>query len=117
MYVRAGSCTFINKRTADDIWKNLFEFPLIETIHTLTEGEFYALPEFQNLFAGEEPVIRSVCRNVKHVLSHRVIYANFYEILLPEHTHSFSCYQKILVSELGHYAVPRLIHRFIEKYI
>jgi A/G-specific adenine glycosylase len=117
MYVRTGAYTFINKRTADDIWKNLFEFPLLETTHTLTEEELYALPEFQNLFKGEKPVIRSVCRNVKHVLSHRVIYANFYEILLPEHTQSFSDYRKIPVSELGHYAVSRLIHRFIEKYI
>lgn len=30
IYVRAGACTFINKRTGNDIWKNLFELPLID---------------------------------------------------------------------------------------
>ncbi|MDR2859924.1 MAG: A/G-specific adenine glycosylase [Mediterranea sp.] len=118
IYVRAGAYTFITKRIADDIWKNLYEFPLIETAHALSEEEFYALPEFQTLFVGnEKPIVRSVCRNVKHVLSHRVIYVNFYEVVLPEHTESFSSYRKILIAELEHYAVSRLIHSFIEKYI
>ena len=85
IYVRAGACTFINKRTGNDIWKNLFELPLIETASSVTEEELLALPEFIKLFDKEEvPVVRSICRNVKHVLSHRVLYANFYEVVLPE---------------------------------
>ena len=76
IYVRAGACTFINKRTGNDIWKNLFELPLIETASSVTEEELLALPEFIKLFDKEEvPVVRSICRNVKHVLSHRVLYA------------------------------------------
>ena len=93
IYVRAGACTFINKRTGNDIWKNLFELPLIETASSVTEEELLALPEFIKLFDKEEvPVVRSICRNVKHVLSHRVLYANFYEVVLPEKTKSFSSY-------------------------
>ena len=119
IYVRAGAYTFINKRTADDIWKNLFELPLIETSVALSEEEFLALPEFRELVAeGEKPVVvRSVCREVKHVLSHRVIYANFYEVTLPAESASFGNYRKIKAEELGQYAVPRLVHAFIEKYV
>ena len=118
IYVRAGAHTFINKRTDNDIWKNLFELPLIETSSSLPEEEFLALPEFQTLFApGEHPVVRPVCREVKHILSHRVIYANFYEVILPEGTASFGKFQKIKAEELERYAVSRLVHAFIEKYI
>ena len=119
IYVRAGAYTFINKRTADDIWKNLFELPLIDTSVALSEEEFLALPEFRELVAeGEKPVVvRSVCREVKHVLSHRVIYANFYEVTLPAESASFGNYRKIKAEELGQYAVPRLVHAFIEKYV
>ena len=107
IYVRAGACTFINKRTGNDIWKNLFELPLIETASSVTEEELLALPEFIKLFDKEEvPVVRSICRNVKHVLSHRVLYANFYEVVLPEKTKSFSSYLKIKTNELEQYAVP-----------
>lgn len=118
IYVRAGAYTFINKRTGNDIWKNLFEFPLIETAEAVTEEALLAHPEFAKLFAEKErPVVRSICRNVKHVLSHRVLYANFYEVTLPEETNSFSSYQKVRVDELEQYAVPKLIHTFLEKYV
>ena len=118
VYAHTNTYTFINKRTGDDIWKNLFELPLIETVESVTEEEFLALPDFTKLFAsGETPVVHSVCRDVKHVLSHRVLYANFYEVSLPEDTLSFSSFQKVRTEELGQYAVPRLIHAFLEKYV
>lgn len=118
IYVRMGAYTLINKRTGNDIWKNLFEFPLIETPEAVSEEEFPALPEFRAMFAeGETPIIGLVCRDVKHVLSHRVIYANFYMVDLPENSQSFTSYQKIKADELEQYAVSRLVHAFIEKYI
>lgn len=118
IYVRMGAYTLINKRTGNDIWKNLFEFPLIETPEAVSEEEFPALPEFRAMFAeGETPIIRLVCRDVKHILSHRVIYANFYMVDLPENSQSFTSYQKIKADELEQYAVSRLVHAFIEKYI
>lgn len=111
IYVRMGAYTLINKRTGNDIWKNLFEFPLIETPEAVSEEEFPALPEFRAMFAeGETPIIRLVCRDVKHILSHRVIYANFYMVDLPENSQSFTSYQKIKADELEQYAVSRLVH-------
>lgn len=117
IYVRAGAYTYINKRTGDDIWKNLFELPLIETDRELSEAEFLGLPQFRELFVeGEVPQVRTLCRGVKHVLSHRVIYANFYEVALPEDSHSFASYLRVPSADLGQYAVPKLIHAFLEKY-
>ena len=115
IYVRAGAYTFINKRTGNDIWKNLFELPLIETPTALSEEEFLALPEFRTFFAsGEVPVVRSVCREVKHVLSHRVIYANLYEVTLSENLTSFGDFQKIKVEELEQYAISRLVQTLLQ---
>lgn len=117
IYVRAGAYTYINKRTGDDIWKNLFELPLIEADRELSEAEFLGLPQFRELFVeGEVPQVRTLCRGVKHVLSHRVIYANFYEVALPEDSHSFASYRRVPSADLGQYAVPKLIHAFLEKY-
>lgn len=114
IYVRAGAYTYINKRTANDIWKNLFELPLVETPVPLSEEEFIALPDFRNLLAPEDrPAIRSVCRDVKHVLSHRIIYANFYEVTLPEESASFSSFQKIRSEDLEQYAVSSLVKTLV----
>lgn len=118
IYVCMGACTLIHKRTGNDIWKNLFELPLIETEKDLSEEEFLAYPPFRSLFApGEVPAVRPVIRNVKHVLSHRVIYAHFYEVSLPENSRSFPGFQRIVAEDLERYAVPRLIHAFLEKYV
>lgn len=118
IYVRMGACTFIRKRTEDDIWMNLFELPLVETERDLTEEEFLALPAFRSLFAeGEVPVVRLLRRNVKHVLSHRVIYTNFYEVVLPEGSCSFAGYRLVRAEDLGQYPVSRLVHAFLEKYL
>ncbi|MEY8719912.1 A/G-specific adenine glycosylase [Bacteroides stercorirosoris] len=118
IYVRMGACTYLRKRTGDDIWKNLFELPLIETTVPVPEGTFRELPEVRALFAdGEVPALRLVCGNVKHVLSHRVIYTNFYEVALPENSASFSAFQRVKTEDLGQYAVSRLVHAFLEKYL
>lgn len=118
IYVRMGACTFIHKRTGEDIWKNLFELPLVETDRDLPEEEFLASAPFRALFAeGETPVVRSVLRNVRHVLSHRVIHTNFYEVALPENSRSFSGYQRIAAEDLERYPVSRLVHAFLEKYV
>ena len=91
------------------------ELPLIETPVALSEEEFLALPEFRSLIAsGENPVIRLVCRGVKHVLSHRVIYANLYEVALPEDTKSFASFQRIRLEELDKYAISKLVQTLIQ---
>lgn len=116
LYVSSGAYTFIHKRTGNDIWKNLFEFPLIETPRALSVEEFVQLPAFRMLLAeGEEPQVSLVQGQVKQVLSHRIIYADFYKITLPENSLSFAGFQRIKQSELDHYAVPRLIARFLEN--
>ena len=113
-----GAYTFLNKRTGKDIWKNLFELPLIETEQVMEEKELISNSEFQQLFAKDEkPSIRCLCKNVKHVLSHRIIYANFYEVILPENSSSLSSFQKVEIADIERYAVPRLIHSFFEKYL
>ena len=118
IYVRMGACTYLHKRTGNDIWKNLFELPLIETDAPVSEDEFGKLPQVCALFAdGEAPALRLVYGNVKHVLSHRVIYANFYEVVLPENSTSFSTFQRVKTEDLERYVVSRLVHAFLEKYL
>lgn len=113
IYVRMGAHTFIQKRSGNDIWKNLYELPLIETEQEQTEEEFYTSPRFRELLAeGEQPAVRLVQKGVKHVLSHRVIYANFYEVILPENSTSFANYQKIRIEDLHNFAVSRLVNQF-----
>ncbi len=49
IYVRMGAYTFIHKRSGNDIWKNLYEPPLVETDREWTEEELYASPQFRGM--------------------------------------------------------------------
>ncbi|NDV60282.1 A/G-specific adenine glycosylase [Bacteroides sp. 519] len=115
IYVRAGGCTFIKKRTGNDIWKNLFEFPLIETPEQISEEELYSSPEFQSLVGSDHLSVKLLLGNVKHVLSHRIIFANFYQVDLPDGKTLSNDYIRIKQEELEGYAISRLTQIFLEK--
>lgn len=81
LYIHGQGMTLLFKRTGNDIWRNLYEFPLIETERAVTWEELSGMAVFQELFDGIEKV--EITREYvakKHVLSHRVIYPVFYEI-------------------------------------
>ena len=113
IYVRTGRCTFIRKRTGNDIWKNLYEPLLIETDTDLSEN---ASVFEQKLFGvlGETPwrFLRPLKQGVKHVLSHRVIHANFYEVVLPDDFDALEGYQKVAEEDLHKFAVSNLVYQF-----
>ena len=114
IFVQMGDETLIHKRVADDIWKNLYEFPLIETDRAVSEEEFYSLPQLHEMISpNDKPVFKLVQKGVKHILSHRIIYANFYEVDLPKGSESFKSYHKIKINDIHKFAVSRLINQFL----
>lgn len=71
----------LRKRTGNDIWRNLYELPLIEADHQLSVDELLLAPELEGLGANVKPVVRPLQIGVKHVLSHQIIHADFYEMI------------------------------------
>lgn len=119
IYVRAGEYTYIYQRPAGDIWHNLYEFPMIETEQELNEDELLVSSRLNEWVAGKTASVSLRCldRNVKHVLSHRVLYATFYELILPEDTSAFAGFERVKVDDLKKYPVSRLIDRFLKKFV
>ena len=116
LYIKVGEYTFLNRRGGGDIWQGLYELPLIETDSPL-EGEEQLLlhPDFQRYLNGDIPVsVRLVKKGIKHILSHQVLYVDFYEIVLSDDSHSFSTFLKVKTNDIDTYAVPKLIHSFFE---
>lgn len=107
---------YLNRRSADDIWKGLFEFPSIETDGP---ADFAALQEtkaFRQLFEGIPDLsVSPELVGKKHVLSHQTLYADFYRVDIRTEGNGLQYYLKIPEEEIGKYAVPRLIHIYLEK--
>lgn len=116
IYMTAGEEVYIRRREADDIWRNLYELPLVEADHPLEEAELrrrllsdWACPH--EALAS----LRLVQRGVKHVLSHRILYADFYRMEWPRQQEPPAGYLRVTRQELSDYAFPRLIDAFFEK--
>ena len=113
IYVRTGGHTYIRKRTGNDIWKNLYEPLLIETEEDQTGNDKAILQKLQEVFGNCEGVFfRPVRQGVRHVLSHRIIHANFYELVLPVESVSIAGYQRVAEEDLYKFAVSNLVYQF-----
>ena len=118
IYVRMGAYTFINKRKDNDIWKNLYELPLIETSECSTENDIVFIQKLQELLGnaligdGKACHVKLLKSGVKHVLSHRVIHANLYEVEISEEIHPMEGWLKVPLKDLHKFAVPNLVSQF-----
>jgi len=110
----------LKKRTDDDIWKNLYEFPLIETSSQVSMKKIRLLPDFKNMFTKSyNDSFIQLIKIQKHILSHQTIFATFYLITNAE-KQGLSLtdeYIKIPIRELGKYPISRLIHKYLENFI
>lgn len=113
--IRDRDHTYIVKRTQNDIWKNLYEFPLIETTENLPIELLLKEERFTSLF--EKDIQIELLSQAKHILSHRIIYANFYKIEIAGNSLTGNMFIKIPASDIHNYPVSRLVHKYIEKYI
>lgn len=108
--------TFIRKRTGADIWKNLYEFPLIESDHLFTADNLFPNADFIALFNGIDMVnIVNISVPVKHVLTHRIINAVFITLSISNKNRQLENYIEIPVRQIDEYAVSRLIELFLES--
>ena len=105
---------YLNKRTGNDIWKNLFDFPSIERNldakeQRLTENEF------ETLLNCTLPGFLGVSAPYIHLLTHQKLHARFYRV------HSFKKmeppYLFIPLNEIHAYPVPKLIDRYLSQNI
>ena len=94
----------INRRESADIWKGLYQFPLIET-----PEEFPLVSLQQQLPAGRWSLLK---QGFVHQLTHQRLEVNFYKLELPYQDGSL---QGIWVreSELQNYAMPQLLVKLL----
>jgi A/G-specific adenine glycosylase len=113
----------IKKRTGNDIWKSLYDFPLIEKVKkpTIKAVAF----EFSEKLEGTE--IRSLVPyppEYKHVLTHQTIIGRFFIIELYQ-AHQlknvaarFGSDTKVIrIEEINRFPVPKLIEKFLNNYL
>ena len=102
----------LEKRTHQDIWKNLYQLPLIESETPLDEWDVIQLikerwelkePNLVTYFSGLD---------VKHKLSHQELHIKFFKLQISKKIPS-----AIAIEDLKFHPFPIVLHNFLEKVV
>ena len=113
IYIRCQGQTAIHRRGAGDIWQGLYEPLLLELSNK--EQEVRDLLKALGIFSPLTTLLLPLKKSVKHVLTHRVLYADFYLWEADEKPALPSDYIWIPESDIDNYAVPRLIEILLDS--
>ncbi len=106
---------FLKKRTERDVWRNLYEFPLVETSEKVSTEMILADEKCQKLL-GEDFILKQVSHEVKHVLSHQNIFARCFCIEAKQATDFLlQEFDYVAIDDVENYPVSRLVEIFLNE--
>lgn len=107
---------YLRKRKEKGIWQNLFEFPLIESDFPLLFEDLIKTPDFKSLFPSSSELKFSLTiQNRKHILSHRILYATFYEVYVDDEFGLTEDCGLVSLEELNAFPLHRLMEQYFES--
>lgn len=132
--VRMGDDSLLlRRRNENDIWQGLYELPLVEADHELSIEQLLCHPRFEQFSRGlmttvssphepsdvghPLPALRPIVQGVKHVLTHRILHVNFYELCPGDDFIPPEGFLRVTFDNLAGYAMPALLTAFLEKYL
>lgn len=114
-FFKKDTKTLISKRTSKGIWQNLYEFPLIISDKEMKHEDVLIHPQFELWTQDIDTNIISVSE-FKHVLSHRIIFARFWQINCNNKLPITKC-KEIKIEDIEKFAVSRLMDKFLQSKI
>ena len=107
---------YLKKRYKKDIWKNLYDFPMIESENYIEPAEIVNNPTFKTLFGKKDYSIKSISNEYRHQLTHQKIHAVFVHLIVDKNSKQLSEKSILLVNEneLVNFPVPRLLERYLQ---
>ncbi|RIA08413.1 A/G-specific DNA-adenine glycosylase [Flavobacteriaceae bacterium MAR_2010_72] len=112
VFVSADKKTMFHKRTGNGIWRNLYQFPLVETKSALNPEQFKTHPKVISILKGipfEFSLYNTT--DIVHKLSHQHLHTKFWIVevnTLPE--------EGVLYRDLQKFPTPVLISNFIDEF-
>ncbi|MDR2804873.1 MAG: A/G-specific adenine glycosylase [Dysgonamonadaceae bacterium] len=115
-HIHDAESLYIKQRRGQGIWQNLFEFPVIESETPLAFEEIVRTGSLNEWIPNEPSAdFRLKIENRKHVLSHRILYASFYELKLNQLPEPPERLLKINRMEIDTYPIHRLMQLYFKE--
>jgi len=114
LVIEFGGKVYIHKRTANDIWKNLYEFVLTETRTKASVNKILAKAEKENILKKDCYRLVSVSPFSFQQLSHQRIQGRFIKITLRKEF-VLPRFKSVTSKQLSRHAFPRFINAYLER--
>jgi A/G-specific adenine glycosylase len=105
--------TLLKKREAEDIWKNLYQFPLVESERMLNWKELKRLPDWGDTLAYINGRLVTESDVFSHLLSHQRLIVKYFIVSCDFPPEGLV---KVSPDDMSQYPVPRLVEKVI-KYV
>lgn len=102
---------WLHRRDQKDIWHGLYEYPLLEFSHQPSFNEVVSHPFVQS-FQGCWRLIKA---NVKHVLTHQTIFADYYQLSINTALTPPKGFVCVAEDDLNQYAMPQLLRKLVDE--
>lgn len=106
--VKNDEFIWLEKRSSKDIWQGLYQFPLIESMEALLEEKSVIWP-------GIHPEKLTPVFSTKQQLTHRTIYAAFYQADISVLKKIPDNWIKVEHSKMVEFPFPRIIHDYLKN--
>jgi A/G-specific adenine glycosylase len=108
----------LQKRTDNDIWKGLYQLPLIETEAPPTGQEMSRLVEK----AFNRKITVKPLRRIKHLLTHQELHLSFFRAVCPQeqkltNPFPYHSFEMVQLSDLNNYPFPQPVKTFLRDFI
>ena len=107
-----GGFVYLEKRTKNDIWKNLYQLPMIELATQASDEEI--LINDIAFINGIHYNLHSISKEKKHILSHQIIRAKLIRVEILEDVTIQEPIFRVNKKDISKFAVPRLLELFFE---
>lgn len=104
VFIQSNGLTALRKRPAGDIWQGLWEPPTADVAAVALHS---TVSELKNL-----PQMRTICSGLRHILTHRIITAEF--LLYTPETPPLLPSDYVWTDDIERHALPRLMLRALE---
>ena len=115
LVIKIKDSIYLHKRSDKGIWRNLYDFPCIESDQPMTVEEVIGSKEFLQLIDGKPFTVTKTSPVFTHKLTHRTLLAQFIEIKVSQELLRIETKGLLLTPErdLGNYPIPRLIDLYL----
>lgn len=104
---------YLRKRTGNDIWKNLYDFPLIEMYEETTAEMVIGSSPWKVMFKNLNLEITKISEKKQHLLTHQRLQVQFIHVAIKNGKFMHPDFLKIDKRNIFEWPVPKIIENYL----